>query len=1520
MRGNIGIRKIIYPVTIIVILALGTAVFLNIENLWSRLEEELVLAIEQAVQDRIAIGDISLFPFNKIVLNDVQTKLSSGGEGQDAGELYIESVVLTVKYHDLFSRKDWLQKIEITEVEVKGYHLQVKPEALSRVSRGAGGVLSEMPPVVADWEGEITLAGGEIFLWLPRDLPLENPLRIKNLDGTLRKEGPMISLVLEGKQALFAETGIKFSGSINANGYQASISLKDIKAGTAEKLLETARKLGWLNSAWKDAVHLWAGAFDLQVDISSREEPLKAAVDFNGLQGTLDKKFLLSMLPGGTFSGSRRNSWQNSLQEILGWAPETLSITLRGSVTFSSYSFKFSQIEGELDSVAFQLNGSYFPADGYSDLNIQLDDLSVSELTSFIFGNINGKLNMKARQAALELIGERQADLRGRLQLQLLGSISSPRLKGELIIPGNTGNSPGGNLSRVKFSVEEESVHIQELAVNSDAGRLEMKGSIRLDEKKDYYLDLKLEGADLGRLQRAWSKLSGTLFPTLRFPVGIPDINGQTSIYAIITGQGLKGEHLNIIGSLRIGRPVFGNFKGDLLEASFGVTDRQVMFSSGFCTGPLGAMSFKGKIDFNGDYQFSIDHLRGNTRQVLEQFKVVEKLSAFEQIEVIANLLPPIFEFSGTLTGTEGQPVLEGELFLAEAGWFKLAVSPGMIEVKEGKITALPGESECRGFYKPGTNRVMFDFQLKDLSTDRLEAFVDRLQGFSLPGQEYLNQFMSRRRVVEELTFHLEGPADNFYSHLSVKLRNSRPSELDDLNLKSLIDIASEGRIDLSWFRRKDGSEGDLILVNSLALHLPGGETITGRGRLFPGTNLVFYGEDFGVEEMFYEYPVLAARYPQFSSLKGDVDFKITVRETSPEISGTFHLQDLNWADLSLGEGLVLFEHNRGELIIDEYSLVNGEFQVRGQGRLKEDLTSWSLQADIRGPIPPDISPYLPEPVASLVEGEDLVGTVTVRSGEDSLESDLQLTLGELEIAGSISSTEGMDIKMKGIVALEKLLQNMDLPLDLKARSSIEGYITGDLDQPAFTINHFNRGGSFNGREINYLQGKLLLEEGRLYIYEDLSLGEGNILHFDGLLPWKPQQEMDLKLKGEFTDTQKIFNTLPRGLKELKAAGRVSLDITGTYTEPQFKGKVVLENALVHLEGYPYAFSNINGTILVDNQKCQLLGLEADYGGGLVFIRGAVDYRDYSAPEMALSFWGQNIPFVYGSVNILADGVVNLTGDYRRPLLSGELRVHNGSVKLPWEWPVPEEMPVKFQYNLVLRPGRDLYLEGEGLQIPIEDGELIVDTTSGSLALGGELKTSRGYVLSYNNRFRVIQGSASFMKYISLIPYLNFIAETEVEDTLITVYLHGPANNLACQLESDPPKTEQEILNLLSSRGGIPSLLQGDFEQALNLELWRIFTQELRTEVVDRIERSLKEIFRLDLVDIGGGLFSDERISIHLGKYLQDGLYLNYSQTLTENPEQTIGFELKVHDMIMIEGSFSNTGDMRFGIHTELSF
>ncbi|HLH06319.1 MAG TPA: translocation/assembly module TamB domain-containing protein [Terriglobales bacterium] len=322
-----------------------------------------------------------------------------------------------------------------------------------------------------------------------------------------------------------------------------------------------------------------------------------------------------------------------------------------------------------------------------------------------------------------------------------------------------------------------------------------------------------------------------------------------------------------------------------------------------------------------------------------------------------------------------------------------------------------------------------------------------------------------------------------------------------------------------------------------------------------------------------------------------------------------------------------------------------------------------------------------------------------------------------------------------------------------------------------------------------------------------------------------------LKLQGEDTELSAAGTVSLTGRKQVRvaASGHVNLriaqtldpdlvtsgsmtlnvDIAGTVARPRVLGQVTVANGAIALIDLPNGLSNINGTLIFDQDQLSVQSMTARTGGGSIQVGGYIAYRNELS--FNLTALGNDVRLRYPQgVSSTADMTLRLAGTLKNSTLSGDITVTRFGItpqfdlalylarsKMAPQAPNPDS------------PTYNLHLDMHVVSTP----ELQVQTTVGKLAgdvdlrvrgtaakpvVLGRINITEGQIAFNGTDYELRRGDITFTNPVGIVPVLNVEAATRIRNYDITLTFHGDVNHLATNYRSDPPLPEGDVVSLLA--------------------------------------------------------------------------------------------------------------------------
>ncbi len=357
---------------------------------------------------------------------------------------------------------------------------------------------------------------------------------------------------------------------------------------------------------------------------------------------------------------------------------------------------------------------------------------------------------------------------------------------------------------------------------------------------------------------------------------------------------------------------------------------------------------------------------------------------------------------------------------------------------------------------------------------------------------------------------------------------------------------------------------------------------------------------------------------------------------------------------------------------------------------------------------------------------------------------------------------------------------------------------------------------------------------------------------------------------------------LPENL-ELDGPFDLNATIGGTRAAPSAKGRIELGGGRLALRNYGFELDSLRIAADFDQNRITVHEASGKTEKGHLRLQGGVPVHEGGGDSLAgaLEITGLTLRTPQGAV---AEGGARMqvSGALRRPLLRGRIVLTKATIPVPERnrkvvrispddpWLRGSEVgtPAKaakasrrlpVDLDLEVDAPRNLWLENKNIDVEI-GGNLTLTTPEGMLRVIGELKARQGSVRLMRRRFEVTKGTVTFFGGQMIAPEIDIEAETEIEETTVTVHLTGSVTEPRLELASDPPLEQGDIVSLLVLGRTSDELTSGERS---------LVGDQARTVAANYVSRELEaklgNELGLDLVEIDTG-GEQERVSV--GKYV----------------------------------------------------
>ncbi len=295
---------------------------------------------------------------------------------------------------------------------------------------------------------------------------------------------------------------------------------------------------------------------------------------------------------------------------------------------------------------------------------------------------------------------------------------------------------------------------------------------------------------------------------------------------------------------------------------------------------------------------------------------------------------------------------------------------------------------------------------------------------------------------------------------------------------------------------------------------------------------------------------------------------------------------------------------------------------------------------------------------------------------------------------------------------------------------------------------------------------------------------------------------------------------------DLITSGKVvfSVGAGGTLGDPALNGNVQFQNVNAAVDGVPNGLSNMNGTLVFNQNRLVVQSLTATTGGGQLKLAGFLTYRNGLYADLTAT--GDVVRVRLYGLSATSNLSLRLQGGPQSALLSGNILLtrfgigpdvdfaafaSSGGVNAP---PDPSAPSNKIQMNVHIVSSPQLDFQNSYAKL----AGTVDLTVRGSVAeptVLGRIQITDGSATFAGVNYQLQRGNIYFSNPVRIDPEIDLDATARVETYDVTVGLHGTTSNLKTTYRSDPPLSEADIFSLLAlGRTQEESQIQSEQETA----------------------------------------------------------------------------------------------------------
>jgi len=421
-------------------------------------------------------------------------------------------------------------------------------------------------------------------------------------------------------------------------------------------------------------------------------------------------------------------------------------------------------------------------------------------------------------------------------------------------------------------------------------------------------------------------------------------------------------------------------------------------------------------------------------------------------------------------------------------------------------------------------------------------------------------------------------------------------------------------------------------------------------------------------------------------------------------------------------------------------------------------------------------------------------------------------------------------------------------------------------------------------------------------------IGKDTDLNISGEVPWNTTNAIDLRADG--TANLKLFQGYS---PDLRSSGSVHarMHVTGNRLDPNVTGGIDVQDANISFIDLPNGLTGLNGRMVFNQDRLEIISLNAKTGGGTVKLGGFITYHDELFFDLTVE--GRDIRFRYpAGISSAGDADLHFTGTTRSSQLNGTITVNRLGVNPHFDFAqyiigtqsteknalplnVPQGVLDTLRLDVAVVSASDLRVVTSLAQI---SGNAVIRLrgTAARPVVMGRVNIASGSVYFNGTTYRLERGDIVFTNPVKTEAVLNLEASARVRDYDITVGLHGPMNHISVNYRSEPPLPGGDIIALLAlGRTREDAVLYNQPTTSItNSDTDAVLGEALNATLSSRAQK-LFGLSRIKIDPQVGGPEDNPNARITIEQPVKNNLTLTYISSLSQSAQQIIQAEYAIN-------------------------
>ena len=407
------------------------------------------------------------------------------------------------------------------------------------------------------------------------------------------------------------------------------------------------------------------------------------------------------------------------------------------------------------------------------------------------------------------------------------------------------------------------------------------------------------------------------------------------------------------------------------------------------------------------------------------------------------------------------------------------------------------------------------------------------------------------------------------------------------------------------------------------------------------------------------------------------------------------------------------------------------------------------------------------------------------------------------------------------------------------------------------------------------------------------------------------------------------FGLLQSFNPDLTSSGTMEIDVAvrGTTARPETQGHVRISNGAVSYIDLPNGLSNINGTLVFNDNRLRVQSLTAQSGGGTLTLGGFVNYS--RGLSFNLTATSKDIRLRYPpGISSSADADLRFSGTLKNSLLSGTITINKFNVSPQFDLAYylgrmtqaprvtnPDSPLNNLHFDLHIASARELQVEMSMAKLS-GNADLRLRGTAGHPIVLGRVDIAQGNIDIAGTKYHLERGDLIFNNPTTIAPVIDVEATARVRDYDISLGVHGPMPHPSINYRSDPPLATSDIIALLAlgrTQEEAMYYQTGPSQSLSELTSNAILQQALSSAYSSRAQR-LFGVSRIKIDPQVGGAENNPNARVTIEQQVSDKVTLTFISNLSQSAQQIVQVEYNINRRLSVVAVRDQNGVLSFDV------